>query len=133
MTLPVADTQFVEATGVWIVKSLVIFGFIFAVVPLLTLFERKMIGRFQNRYGPNRVGPFGLLQPLADVIKLISKEQSHPRTAAPLLMALAPAISILTAVCFGLGPAFGGTQVSLASTLREGGRSGSVGASWQAA
>ena len=98
MTLPVADTQFVEATGVWIVKSLVIFGFIFAVVPLLTLFERKMIGRFQNRYGPNRVGPFGLLQPLADVIKLISKEQSHPRTAAPLLMALAPAISILTAV-----------------------------------
>jgi NADH-quinone oxidoreductase subunit H len=96
--MPLADTQFVEATGVWIIKSLVIFGFIFAVVPLLTLLERKLIGRFQNRYGPNRVGPFGILQPLADVIKLISKEQSHPRTAAPLLMALAPAISIVTAV-----------------------------------
>jgi len=48
------------------------------------------------------------------------------------ILLFAFAISILTAVCFGLGPAFGGTQVSLASTLREGGRSGSVGASRQA-
>jgi NADH-quinone oxidoreductase subunit H len=98
LTLPLADTNFVESTGVWIAKSLVIFGVVFAVVPLLTLAERKLIGRFQNRYGPNRVGPYGLLQPLADVLKLLSKEQSHPRTAAPLLMALAPAISIMTAV-----------------------------------
>jgi NADH-quinone oxidoreductase subunit H len=94
----VADTQLFEATGVWIVKSLVIFAAVFAVVPLLTLLERKLIGRFQMRYGPNRVGPYGLLQPLADVLKLISKETTHPDTAAPLLMALAPAIAILTAV-----------------------------------
>jgi NADH-quinone oxidoreductase subunit H len=98
VTLPLADTQFFESTGVWIIKSLVIFGIVFAIVPLLTLFERKLIGRFQNRYGPNRVGPYGLLQPLADVVKLLSKEQFHPRTAAPFLMALAPAISIITAV-----------------------------------
>jgi NADH-quinone oxidoreductase subunit H len=96
--LPLADTSFVESTGVWIIKSLLIFAFIFAVVPLLTLAERKLIGRFQNRYGPNRVGPFGLLQPLADVLKLLGKEQTFPTTAVPLLMALAPAISIMTAV-----------------------------------
>jgi NADH-quinone oxidoreductase subunit H len=98
MSLPVADTTFVESTGVWIVKSLVIFAVVFAVVPVLTLIERKLIGRFQNRYGPNRVGPYGILQPLADVLKLLGKEQSYPRTAVPLLMAAAPAIMILTAV-----------------------------------
>jgi NADH-quinone oxidoreductase subunit H len=96
--IPFADTQFFETTGVWIIKSLVIFAVIFAVVPVLTLVERKLIGRFQNRYGPNRVGPYGLLQPLADVLKLISKEQSAPDTSAPLLMAVAPAIMIATAV-----------------------------------
>jgi NADH-quinone oxidoreductase subunit H len=93
-----ADTRFVESTGVWIVKSLVIFAFVLAVVPMILLLERKLLGRFQNRYGPNRVGPYGLLQPLADVLKLLGKEQSHPSTGVPLLMALAPAIAILTAV-----------------------------------
>src|SRR5438874_5927335 len=98
MSLPLADTQFFETTGVWIVKSIVIFAFVLGVVPLVLLLERKLIGRFQNRYGPNRVGPYGLLQPLADVLKLLSKEQSTPETGVPALMALAPAISILTAV-----------------------------------
>ena len=96
MTLPLADTALVEPTGVLIVKSLVIFAFILAVVPLLLLLERKLLGRFQNRYGPNRVGPYGLLQPLADVVKLLSKESFYPETGVPKLMALAPAISILT-------------------------------------
>ena len=96
--IPLADTQFVETTGVWIIKSLVIFAFVLAVVPLILLLERKLLGRFQNRYGPNRVGPFGLLQPLADVLKLLSKEQSYPATGVPFLMALAPAIMIVTAL-----------------------------------
>jgi NADH-quinone oxidoreductase subunit H len=96
--MPVADTQFVETTGVWIIKSIVIFAFVLGVVPMILLLERKLLGRFQNRYGPNRVGPFGLLQPLADVLKLISKEHSTPATGVPLLMTLAPAIAILTAV-----------------------------------
>jgi len=63
-----------------------------------------------------------------------SKSLPHFWPAAPdgRILLFAFAISILTALCFGLGPAFGGTQVSLASTLREGGRSGSVGASRQA-
>src|SRR5919198_4940049 len=96
--MPFADTQFVETTGVWIIKSVVIFAFVLAVVPMILLLERKLLGRFQNRYGPNRVGPYGLLQPLADVLKLLSKEQFYPRTGVPLLMAIAPAIMIVTAI-----------------------------------
>ena len=96
--LPLADTQFVEATGVWIAKSIVIFAFVMAVVPMILLLERKLLGRFQNRYGPNRVGPYGLLQPLADVVKLMSKEQFYPSTGVPRLMAIAPAIMIVTAL-----------------------------------
>jgi NADH-quinone oxidoreductase subunit H len=68
------------------------------VVPMILLLERKLLGRFQNRYGPNRVGPYGLLQPLADVVKLISKEPFYPSTGVPRLMALAPAIMIVTAL-----------------------------------
>ena len=96
--IPLADTTFVEATGVWIVKSVVIFAFVMAVVPMILLLERKLLGRFQNRYGPNRVGPYGLLQPLADVVKLISKEPFYPDTGVPRLMAIAPAIMIVTAL-----------------------------------
>jgi NADH-quinone oxidoreductase subunit H len=71
---------------------------IFAIVPMLTVLERKLLGRFQARYGPNRVGPFGLLQPLADALKLISKEHYHPRAAIPALYYIAPAIVVFTGV-----------------------------------
>jgi NADH-quinone oxidoreductase subunit H len=113
MTLPFADTQFVESTGVQIVKSLVIFAFVLGVVPMILLLERKLLGRFQNRYGPNRVGPYGLLQPLADVLKLLGKEQSHPRTGVPALMAIAPAIAIVTAVASLAIIPFGDTKHGL--------------------
>jgi NADH-quinone oxidoreductase subunit H len=93
-----ADTTFIETTGVWIAKSFVIFAFVMGVVPMILLLERKLLGRFQNRYGPNRVGPYGLLQPLADVVKLISKEPFYPSTGVPRLMALAPVIMIVTAL-----------------------------------
>ena len=96
--LPLADTTFVETTGVWMIKSVVIFAFVMGVVPMILLLERKLLGRFQNRYGPNRVGPYGLLQPLADVVKLIGKEPFYPSTGVPRLMALAPAIMIVTAL-----------------------------------
>ncbi|HEX8073537.1 MAG TPA: NADH-quinone oxidoreductase subunit NuoH [Thermoleophilaceae bacterium] len=98
MTLQLAEVNYVESTLVQIVKALVIFGFVLGVVPMILLLERKLLGRFQARIGPNRVGPFGLMQPLADVLKLLSKEQSTPTTAVPWMMALAPAISIFTAV-----------------------------------
>jgi len=57
-----------------------------------------VLGRFQYRYGPNRVGVFGALQPMADIAKLIFKQQFRPRTAVAWLFALAPAISMMTAV-----------------------------------
>jgi NADH-quinone oxidoreductase subunit H len=93
-----ADTTFAEATWIQIVKALAIFAFILAVTPMVLLLERKLMGRMQSRYGPNRVGPYGLLQPLADVIKLLTKENSTPVTAVPWMMAIAPVISVLTAV-----------------------------------
>jgi NADH-quinone oxidoreductase subunit H len=96
--IPLADVNYVESTGVMIAKSVIIFLFILQVVPLILLLERKLLGRFQSRIGPNRVGPYGLLQPLADVLKLLSKEASTPKTAVPWMMALAPVISIFTAV-----------------------------------
>ncbi|MGI8441322.1 MAG: NADH-quinone oxidoreductase subunit NuoH [Thermoleophilaceae bacterium] len=87
-----------EGVFVQIVKSLVIFAVILQIVPVVLLIERKLLGRFQARIGPNRVGPFGMLQPLADVLKLASKESSTPVTAVPWMMALAPTIAIFTAV-----------------------------------
>ena len=98
MSLLLADTTFVEATWVLIVKSIVIFAVIFAIVPMLTVLERKLLGRFQARYGPNRVGPLGLLQPLADAVKLITKEHYHPRAAIPVLYYIAPSIVVFTGV-----------------------------------
>jgi NADH-quinone oxidoreductase subunit H len=65
---------------------------------VLTVVERKLIGRFQNRYGPNRVGPVGLLQPLADVGKLITKEHFRPENALPFLYAIGPLLVVLSGV-----------------------------------
>jgi NADH-quinone oxidoreductase subunit H len=103
-----------ESWIIQIVKALVIFAVILQIVPIILWVERKLLGRFQARIGPNRVGPYGLMQPLADVLKLLSKEQSTPATAVPWMMALAPVISIFTAVAslaiipFGPESAWGG-------------------------
>src|SRR5439155_26999554 len=78
--------------------------------PLVLLAERKLLGRLQSRYGPDRVGPFGALQPLGDILKLLTKEQFRPTTSVGFLFAIAPVISILTAVAvFAIIP-FGDTQ-----------------------
>jgi NADH-quinone oxidoreductase subunit H len=93
-----ANVSFYEPWWVQIIKALVIFGVIFAILPILIVYERKLLGRFQSRYGPNRVGPFGLLQPLAEIVKFATKEPSRPSTSVPFLFRLAPMIAILTAV-----------------------------------
>ena len=93
-----ADPFFVEPWWVQIIKSLVIFAVAFGILPLLTVYERKLLGRFQSRYGPNRVGPFGLLQPLAEIVKFATKESSRPTTSVGYLFRLAPAIAIFTGV-----------------------------------
>jgi NADH-quinone oxidoreductase subunit H len=96
--IPFADTGVVEATWVLIVKSVVIFAVAFMIIPMLTLMERKVLGRFQARYGPNRVGPYGLLQPAADAVKLLSKEGFRPANAVPILSDIAPALVVVSAV-----------------------------------
>jgi NADH-quinone oxidoreductase subunit H len=87
---------------------------ILQIVPIVLLAERKLLGRFQARIGPNRVGPYGAMQPLADVLKLLSKESFAPETSIPWMVAIAPVISIVTAVAtlavipFGPFDAWGG-------------------------
>ena len=93
----IAEVGFAEATWLLVLKSLIIFAVILGIVPLILLLERKLLGRFQARYGPNRVGPVGLMQPLADVLKLLSKESYKPEAAVPVLWAIAPALVILSA------------------------------------
>jgi NADH-quinone oxidoreductase subunit H len=98
VSLPLAEVGYYEAWWIQLLKALVIFAVVFQLVPIVLLAERKALGRFQHRYGPNRVGPFGLLQPMADIGKLIFKQQFRPRTSVGWLFALAPAISMFTAV-----------------------------------
>jgi NADH-quinone oxidoreductase subunit H len=64
----------------------------------MTLVERKLIGRMQLRYGPNRAGPRGILQPIADLVKLIRKEAFYPATSIDVLYITAPALSATTAL-----------------------------------
>ncbi|HEX4033253.1 MAG TPA: NADH-quinone oxidoreductase subunit NuoH [Solirubrobacteraceae bacterium] len=117
MTLGLAG--YYEAWWIQIIKSLVIFGIALGILPLIIVYERKLLGRFQNRYGPNRVGPFGLLQPLAEIVKFATKEDSRPVTAVGPLYVIAPMISILAAVAafaivpFGDAPHIFGTRVGL--------------------
>ena len=107
---PLAVVGYYEPWWIQIIKAIVVFAVGLQLVPLVLIAERKLLGRFQARYGPNRVGPYGFLQPLADIVKLLTKEQFRPTTSVGLLYALAPIISILTAVAaFGLIP-FGDTQ-----------------------
>ncbi len=72
-----------------------------------TLFERKVISRLQVRVGPNRAGPFGVLQPLADFVKLVFKEDTRPSSADRVLHRLAPMFSVFAALAaFAVVPLF---------------------------
>jgi NADH-quinone oxidoreductase subunit H len=105
-----ADVNYFEPWWVQIIKALVIFGVIFAILPVIIIYERKLLGRFQGRYGPNRVGPFGLLQPIAEIVKFATKEPFRPTTSVGFMFRIAPMLAILTAVsALALVP-FGGVQ-----------------------
>ena len=82
----------------WLIKSIVLILVLLTGFAYMTYMERKFLGRFQNRYGPNRAGPLGLLQPIADAVKLIFKEELIPAKADKLIFILAP---ILCRPCLG--------------------------------
>ena len=105
-----ATVDYAEDWWIQVIKAIIIFAVALQLVPIVLLAERKLLGRMQNRYGPNRVGPFGALQPIADILKLVTKEQFRPSTSVGVLFAIAPVISILTAcAAFAIIP-FGDTQ-----------------------
>jgi NADH-quinone oxidoreductase subunit H len=91
------EVGFYEPWWMQILKAIAIFFVVFNLVPLALLADRKVLGRFQHRYGPNRVGPFGLLQAIADIGKLVFKAQFRPADANGWLFAVAPVISMMTA------------------------------------
>ncbi len=88
----------VEPWWITIIKAFLIINVVLLTFAYLTLAERKLIGRMQLRYGPNRVGPFGLLQPIADLVKLIRKESFFPAAAVDGLYLFSPFIAAFAAL-----------------------------------
>ncbi len=104
-----------------LVKILVILFALLGVVSYLTFAERKVAGHMQARTGPNRVGPFGLLQPIADVLKLFFKEEFIPADANKVVFHIAPMLAVIPAlVTFSvipIGPNFTVTDINVGLLL----------------
>jgi NADH-quinone oxidoreductase subunit H len=82
----------------WLIKAIVLVLILLGGFAYLTLYERKALARMQMRIGPNRAGPWGLLQPIADAVKLIFKEELMPAQADKLLFFLAPVVTLVPAL-----------------------------------
>jgi NADH-quinone oxidoreductase subunit H len=82
-----------------IAKIAFVFALVLGVVPVLVWFERRACAWMQRRVGPNRIGPFGLLQSLADAIKFITKESFTPTNAIAFYYKMAPAIALIAPMC----------------------------------
>ncbi|MDN5862834.1 MAG: NADH-quinone oxidoreductase subunit NuoH [Salinisphaera sp.] len=87
------------------IEVFVILGVLVVLAALLTWIERRLLGLWQDRYGPNRVGPFGVLQVVADMIKLLTKEDWIPPFADKAVFVLAPSIAMFTTMmAFAVAP-----------------------------
>src|SRR3954449_6597937 len=86
----------------WLVSPIIsvaaIIGTFAGLFAITTILERKGLGRIQNRYGPNRVGPCGILQPVADGLKTLFKESVQPRAAERVVFFLAPVMLVVPAL-----------------------------------
>jgi NADH-quinone oxidoreductase subunit H len=118
MTIVAANGANGEPWWIALIKALIVINLVLFGFAYLTLLERKVMGRMQLRYGPNRVGPFGLLQPIADLVKLIRKESFFPAAANDVLYIMGPFLAAFTAMTtfsvipWGPGWEIGGYQVN---------------------
>ncbi len=101
----------------WIIKSTVMVLILLTGFAYLTLYERRALARIQTRIGPNRAGPQGLLQPIADAVKLIFKEELTPAGADKVLFVLAPIMTVVPAMILAAVIPLG-TQFTLPFTDR---------------
>src|SRR5271154_4516678 len=96
-----------------LIKSAIVLGLVITTFAYAMLFERKVMAWMQLRPGPNRVGPWGMMQPAADAAKMMFKEDLTPSTADPVIYKLAPFISLVAAFgAFAVIP-FSDTQAGL--------------------
>jgi NADH-quinone oxidoreductase subunit H len=106
----------------WILKSLILILFLTLAFAYTTFYERKLLARIQARVGPNRVGPKGLFQPIADAVKAFFKQELEPAGSEKLLFILAPVITmvpaliVLAVVPWGTSVTIGGREIALSLT-----------------
>jgi len=115
---PTLAQALTEPWWISVIKAFVIANVVLGTFAYLTVLERKLLGRMHLRYGPNRVGPFGLLQPIADLVKLLRKASFFPKGAVTILYIVAPILAAFTAISafavipFGPGWEIGGYYVA---------------------
>jgi NADH-quinone oxidoreductase subunit H len=97
----------------WLIKSLFVIFALLTGFAYLTLYERRALARIQSRIGPNRAGPQGLLQPIADAVKLIFKEELVPAKADRILFFWAPIITMVPSIILAATIPFGPQNVQL--------------------